>query len=272
MKVIRLFLLFFVSWATCIHIYAQQYKRVVSLAPSLTKNIYYLKAQQQLVGCTSYCTMAKNDHKTVVASPATINVEKVVSLKPDLVIATSITNPEYIELLKKFNIPVEVFPSPRSFGEICRQFIAIGQLLGREDEAVKMVSFIQAEIDSLKKQAKDNTHKKIFFQIGAEPLFTVIPNTFMNDYIVFANAVNIASDLTKGTISREGVIFRKPDYIFIVTMGIVGEEEKKIWETYKGLRAVQDNHIYIIDSDLACTPTPQTFLETMKIIVGYINN
>lgn len=272
MKMTRFLLLYVILWATCVNMYAQHYNRVVSLAPSLTKNIYYLKAQQQLVGCTSYCTIAKNDNKTVVASPVTINVEKVVSLKPDLVIATSITNPEYIELLKKFDIHVEVFPSPRSFSEICKQFIAIGQLLGKKDEAVKMVSYIQTEIDSLKKQARDNTHKRIFFQIGAEPLFTVIPNTFMNDYIEFANAVNIASDLTKGAISREGVIFRKPDYIFIVTMGIIGEEEKKIWETYKGLSAVKDNHIYIIDSDLACTPTPQTFLETMEIIIDYINN
>jgi ABC-type Fe3+-hydroxamate transport system substrate-binding protein len=272
MKTIRFFLLFVVLWTAQNHMYAQPYNRVVSLAPSLTKNIYYLNARQQLVGCTNYCTIAKNDNKTVVASPVTVNIEKVVSLNPDLVIATSITNPEYIGLLKKFNIHVEVFPSPQSFDEICSQFIAIGRLLGKKDEAIKKVNLIQNEIDSIKKQTKDNSHKKIFFQIGAKPLFTVIPNTFMNDYIVFANAVNIASDLTKGTISRESVIFRKPDYIFIVTMGMVGEEEKKIWETYKGLSAVQDNHIYIIDSDLACTPTPQTFLETMKTVIDYINN
>lgn len=249
---------------------AQQYGRVVSLAPSITKNIYYLNAQEQLIGCTSYCTLAKNDNKTVVASPVTINVEKVVGLKPDLVIATTITNPEYIELLRKFKIHVKVFTTPKSFNEICDQFIGIGQLLGKKQDAIEMVSIIKTKIDSIKLLNKKNLQKRIFFQIGADPLFTVIPNTFMNDYIVFANAINIASDLTKGTISRERVINRKPDYIFIVTMGIIGKEEKKIWETYKELSAVRNNHVFIIDSDLACTPTPQTFLETMKIITNLI--
>jgi iron complex transport system substrate-binding protein len=93
----------------------------------------------------------------------------------------------------------------------------------------------------------------------------------MNDYILFANAVNVAEDLTKGTVSRETVITRNPDYIFIVTMGIIGEKEKKIWESFKGLNAVKNNKIFIIDSDLACTPTPQTFLKTMKIISTYLD-
>jgi iron complex transport system substrate-binding protein len=255
----------------CIVMHAQQYKRVVSLAPSITKNIYYLNAQNNLVGCTNYCTIAMNDNKTVVASPVTINVEKVVSLKPDLVLVTTITNPEYIKMLRKFNIHVEIFTSPKSFDEICKQFVDIGQLLGKKDEAIKIVSTIEHEIDSLKALCSDNKSKKVFFQIGADPLFTVIPNTFMNDYIIFAKASNIADDLNKGSITRETVINRNPDCIFIVTMGIVGDEEKKLWESFKDLSAVKNKNIFIIDSDLACTPTPQTFLQTMKIISNHIN-
>jgi iron complex transport system substrate-binding protein len=257
---------------TCTFIHAQQYKRVVSLAPSITKNIYYLNAQAHLVGCTNYCTIAIDDNKTVVASPVTINIEKVISLKPDLVIASTITNPEYIEMLKKFNIHVEVFTTPKSFSEICKQFVDIGQLLGQKDNALELVSIIKHEVDSLKALNSKNKNNRVFFQIGADPLFTVIPDTFMDDYIAFANATNIANDLNKGTISRESVIHRKPDYIFIVTMGIIGNEEKKVWESFKDLSAVKNNNIFIIDSDLACTPTPQTFLETMKIISDYIKH
>ena len=250
---------------------AEQYSRVVSLAPSITKNIYYLEAQDCLVGCTSYCTVAKNDNKTVVASPATINIEKVVALKPDLVIASTITNPEYIEMLRKFNIRVEVLTTPKSFDKICCQFIDMAKLLGKTDLAFKKISLIKEEINCLKAKNSNRAVGKIFFQIGADPLFTVIPNSFMNDYILFANASNIANHLNKGTISREVVISKNPDYIFIVTMGIIGDEEKKVWENFKELIAVKNNKIFIIDSDLACTPTPQTFLETMKIISNYIN-
>ena len=227
------------------------YERVVSLAPSITKNIYYLNAQDQLAGCTSYCTPAKDQGKTVVASPMSTNIEKVLSLKPDLVIATTITNPDDIGMLRNFNLKVVVFPTPKSFDEICSQFIETGQLLGKEAFANEMVSAVCHQIDSLKELGKKAEPGKIFFQIGAEPLFTVIPNTFMNDYITFANGANIAAGLNKGLVSREKVI---------------GEEEKKIWESYEGLDAVKNNHIYIVDSDMACTPTPQTFLQTLEYL------
>src|SRR5690554_3435355 len=126
---------------------AQQYSRVVSLAPSLTKNIYYLNAQSGLVARTSYCHKAKEDDKTVVASMVTVNVERIVGLKPDLVLATSITNPEYIEMLRKFNIRVEVFPTPNSFAGVCSQFVEMGKLLGKEQDAVQQVANIKKEID-----------------------------------------------------------------------------------------------------------------------------
>jgi iron complex transport system substrate-binding protein len=258
-----------IAWGFVLN--AQQYSRVVSLAPSITKNIYYLNAQSSLVGCTSYCTIAKEDGKTVVASPVTVNIEKVVGVKPDLVIASTITNPEYIEMLRKFNIRVEVFATPKSFEGICSQFIEMGKLLGKGESATKMVSDIKKEIDEIKSERANIPSKKIFIQIGADPLYAVIPNTFMNDYLLFANATNVAENLTKGTVSRETVITENPDYIFIVTMGIVGEEEKKVWESFKDLNAVMNNNIFIIDSDLACTPTPQTFLETMKIISNHLN-
>ena len=125
---IHKFLIMLVLSVICLVVNAQQYKRVVSLAPSITKNIYYLNAQANLVGCTSYCTIAKDDNKAVVASPVTVNIEKVIGVNPDLVIASTITNPEYIEMLRKFNIRVEVFASPKSFEGICSQFVDTGEL------------------------------------------------------------------------------------------------------------------------------------------------
>src|SRR5690554_7340835 len=75
--------------------------RIVSLAPSLTKSIYYMGAAGQLVGRTSYCFIADADDKEVVASAVSVNIEKVLTLKPDLVLATGITNPETIALLQR---------------------------------------------------------------------------------------------------------------------------------------------------------------------------
>ena len=60
------------------------------------------------------------------------------------------------------------------------------------------------------------------------------------------------------------MIANNPDYIFIATMGIVGEEEVKTWEKYTNLTATRQGHIYIIDADKACQPIPYYFVETLQ--------
>lgn len=246
---------------------AQPYKRIISLAPSLTKNIYYLGAQGQLVGCTSYCTQAVADHKEVVASAIKPNIEKIVSLRPDLVVTTTLTDAETLEMLKKLNIRTEVFPSPKDFDEVCSQFARIGTLTGREKRAIEINRISKAKVDSLQVLCTWPANPKIFFQIGARPIFTVTPGNFMDDYIRKINGRNIAFDLQHGTMTRESVLARNPDVIFITTMGLVGEEEKKVWEAYPAMSAAKTKRIFIIDSDMACSATPIDFASTIEVMV-----
>ena len=71
---------------------AQQYKRIISLAPSITQSLYYLGAEDKLVGRTSYCVATENDNIEIVASAVTLNMEKAVSMKPDLVLVLGLTD------------------------------------------------------------------------------------------------------------------------------------------------------------------------------------
>ena len=118
MQLKRIFILILL-FCTGNQLSAQNVKRIISLAPSITKNIYFLDAQNILVGCTSYCTEALADNKEIVASAITVNIEKTISLLPDLVLVSTITSPETIEMLKKFGVKVEVFSTPESFEAIC---------------------------------------------------------------------------------------------------------------------------------------------------------
>lgn len=107
----------------------------------------------------------------------------------------------------------------------------------------------------------------MFIQIGSKPLFVATGNTFINDFIVFAGARNIAGDATSGLYSREEVLKRNPEVILIVTMGISGEQEKTVWEKYRTVDAVRNKRIYFIDSAKVCSPTPIGFAETLEEIV-----
>jgi iron complex transport system substrate-binding protein len=209
---------------------------------------------------------AKGDNKEIVSSAVKANVEKIISLKPDLVLASGLTNPKDIELLRKMGIKVEIIHTPQSFREICNQFIQIGVLVGKTEKANMLVEESEQTIRKIVEKNKHKTKRKMFFQIGANPLFAVTPNTFMDDYMTLLGIENISKNLTQGAVSREFVIANNPDYIFIATMGIVGEEELKTWNRYSSLKATQKKQIHIIDSDIACQPTPITFVETMKIM------
>lgn len=251
--------------------FSQPAKRVISLAPSITENIYLLGAQDKLVGCTSYCTPAVNDGKVQVGSTIDINMEKVLMLKPDLVLAMMLTKPQDIATLKRLGIKVELIPTPKNFDEICTQTLKIAGLLGVENEAKDLVQKSKQTVDSLKNIAGSNHEKhKIFFQLGANPIFTVLENTFMNDFILFCNGENIANGLTKGSMTRESVLMKNPDVIIVATMGGFGVEEQKIWNSYAGLKAVKNNKVFLIDSETSCSPTPASFVKAFTDVVKFV--
>lgn len=245
--------------------------RIVSLMPSLTQSIYYLNANEMLVGCTNYCQVAKSDSIEIVSSAIKPNIEKIVSLNPDLVLVSGLISDRDIETLQKFGIQVEKFISPKSFDEICFEFIRLGKLIGKSEKANEIVNQSRKIIQDLRNSLPQRDFKpQIFIQIGASPIHTVVPNTFMDDYIHYCGGINIASELTSGNIGREFVVAKNPDIIFIVTMGIVGEEEADEWLKFSQMKAVANKKIYIINSDIACQPTPITFIETLELMNKYI--
>ncbi|PID94842.1 MAG: hypothetical protein CSA89_00350 [Bacteroidales bacterium] len=243
---------------------AQYYKKIVSLAPSVTQSIYSMGGQDLIVGCTNYCKLAKKDKKQIVSSAIKPNIEKIVRLSPDLVIASGLTNPKDIATLERLGIKVVVYQTPKSFNEICSQFVELGELIGKKDKAVEIVESSSKKIKEIINKSKWKSPPSIFFQIGSSPIFSVVDNTFMSDYISFLGGTNIASGLDGGVVSREFVLSKNPNIIIITTMGVVGEKERQIWSKYRQLDATKTNSIYIVESEIACQPTPLTFVQTVE--------
>ncbi len=271
-KTIKTYLIFGVAILLLIpiHSISQKTQRIISLAPSLTHDLVLMGVQDQIVGITNYCENNKDESIPIVASAINVNIEKVASLKPDLVIATSLTNPEVKKSLENIGIKLVYFPLPKSFNEINEQFLELSKLVGHEEIAREIVQQEKAKVEALIKTIPAGEKPKIFVEIGTKPLFCVIPNTFLDDYITFSGGVNATKDLTNGMISREGVLVRNPDVIVLVTMGITGDEEKKNWMKYTSVNAVQKGQIYIIDSDIACSPTPDHFTETLAAFFNFL--
>lgn len=265
--------LYFIAILICfsLKINAQQFKRIISLSPAATFNLMELGSTDKIVGCTSFCELSDNED-LVVASAISMNMEKVIALKPDAVIYTTMFKPNQIERLKQYGIHTELFKSPKDWDETCEQFIRLGKLVSKENKAKAYIDSCNIIMADIKANLPSKSNQTFFIEIGAKPLFTAIPNTFMHDYIEVLGGDNIAADQTAGTITREKVLMKNPDVIILVTMGTVSSKEKQMWQSFKELNATKKDQIFVIDADLACQPTPYNFLNTIielnKLIYG----
>jgi len=252
--------------------WAAKTSRIVSLAPSLTESVFLLGAGEQLVGCTTYCKKpdeAQNREK--IGTLIQFNLEKILLLKPDLVVAMEFADRKAIEKLKKLGVPVELFPSPRNFDQLCDSFLQLGRLLGREERAEEVVAGARSRVAAVRQQTAGLKPVKIFWQLGAKPLFTATPGYFTNDYIEYGGGVNIAAHAKSGIYSREEVLKRNPDVIVIVTMGVVAEQEKRNWNHYRSIKAVQEGKVFVLDSYAYCSPTPAGFARALEELVALIH-
>jgi len=243
-------------------------RMIISLGPTITEKLYLLGAQDRLVGVTTYCERPPEAaHKEKVGNVTQVNIEKIVELKPDLVVATSLTERRAVPALKRLGIRVIVFNEPRSYEEMNRQFLELGRIVGREREAQEIVKAADLRVDAIKKRVEGFPRPKVFIQLGAKPLFAATKNSFVNDFIELAGGTNIAREAKTGFYSREEVLRQDPDIIIIVLMDAATGNEKKGWQKFHALRAVRNDKIFIMDPYRICSPTPRTFVDALEEMV-----
>lgn len=241
--------------------------RLVSLGPVLTENIFLLGAGDHLVGDTIYCTLppeAKNREK--IGSVQELSIEKIVALKPDIILATNLNPPQQLEKLRGLGLRVELFRQPANFGEICDQFLRLGTLLGRRAQAETILSEVRAKVDTVHNAVKSLPERKVFLQVGANPLFASISTSFTSDFITLAGGTNIAGDLRSGMMKTEQIIALNPELIIIAVMGSengIGAQEQKLWQGFPSIAAVREHQVYVMDPYLVCSPSPVTFADTL---------
>ena len=225
-----------------------------------------LGAKERIVGCTTYCKREDLAHVPRVGNVREVSVEKIVMLKPDVVLATTLTNLKAVEKLRNMGYKVEVFPYPISFEDICQQFLKLGRITGAVEKARLIVKKAKEEVSKITTLTKSLKKIRVFVEIGANPLFTITKKTYINDLIEKAGGINIAFDSESGLYSREKVVEKNPDVIIITDMGILSEREKEFWMKFKEMKAVKNRRIYVVDSYKLCNPTPFSFVESLREI------
>ena len=250
-------------------------QRIVSLGPINTENVFLLGAGDRLVANTRYCVRpeaAKDKEK--VGSLLQAQVEKIIGLQPDLVLATNLTRPEQIKQLRALGIRVVHFTQPSSFEETCVFMLELGEILGLEKEAAHIVQKAKAKVAEVQQAIADLPHQKVFLQLGTNPLHGAAPNTFTSDFIELAGGTNILAGQKKGKTSVEKVIAENPETIIVAIMGSelgIATQEKEKWMQIPVLKAAQSGRIHIVNPNLVCSPSPVTFAEALRDIAVLIH-
>jgi ABC-type Fe3+-hydroxamate transport system substrate-binding protein len=240
-------------------------RRIISLVPNITEELYDLGVQDRLIGVTTYCQRPPEaQSKERVGAVVEVNVEKVINLQPDLIIASPLTDHKQIEKLREVGLTVEIFPRTHDFKGLCAEFLRLGRLVGAEHKARAIVKRAEQKVTGIAAGAQKLPAPRVFVQIGTRPLVAVGNDSFLDDCVSFAGGVNIAHDVKTSVYSREEVVRKDPDIILVAQMGLTGEEEKRGWMKYKAIKAVQEGRIYVIDPYRFCSPTPLSFIESVQ--------
>lgn len=247
-------------------------KRIISLLPYITEELYLLGEQDKLVGVTTYCIRPEPAKlKEKVGNVIEVNVEKIFALKPDIIFASPLTNSYTKTKLIKLGLNVISFNEPKNFQDICDQFLILGNYINKKSEAENIVAEVRKKIEKIKKEVSDKPNRmKILIQLGTKPIWVAAGETFLNDLIEFAGGINIAKNGITGEISKEEIIKSNPDAIIITDMGIISDEEKKNWEKFKDLNAVKNKKIFIMEAYKLCSPTPVSFTELLEELIYYL--
>jgi iron complex transport system substrate-binding protein len=247
-------------------------KRIVSLSPAITEALYVLGLEDSIVGVTIYCQKPPQaQRKEKIGTLMEPDMEKIVSLKPDLVLAMSLTSPKEIQKLKNLGLKVVMFQIPQDFNLLCDFFLQLGRVVGKEKDSQRLIKEAKGHVSEIARKVASLPKPKVLIQIGSKPLFVATKKYFINDYIQFAGGTNIFQDAGLGSVSMEEVIKKNPDIIIIATMGISGENERNIWKRFTTIEAVSKNKVYIVDPDRLCSPTPVSFAGYLAEIVTLLH-
>jgi len=249
--------------------------RVISLSPIITETIYLLDAQQQLIGNTSYCNRPDEARfKEKIGSVIQMNVEKIIGLRPDLVIASALSREKQLKILEQQSIPLLRTQNPKTFDQMCEMTLKIGATLGREARAKIIVERAREQANHILELTRSLAKPRVFLQIGLKPLHSANKDMFINEYIRYCGGINIAENESSGIYSREKVIRNNPNIILIATMGTskrAGEFERQKWTTFKSIDAVKNNRVHVLDPEMICSPTPDTFVQGLRVMLPLLH-
>ncbi len=228
-------------------------QRIVSLAPHITESLFAAGAGQKIIATVSYSDYPEAAKKiTRVGGYPSLDLEKIISLKPDLIIAwASGNNQDQIARLKTLGFPIYM-SEPRQPLEIARNIRNFGLLAGTSEVADKTADAFVARYKKLEQQYARKKKVRVFYQVWHKPIMTVSGKHLISKIIHLCGGSNVFAELSTLTpqVSLESVLLARPQVIVSGGMGKSRPDWLDAWKKWPQLPAVKNGHLYYIDPSI----------------------
>lgn len=231
-------------------------ERAVSLAPSLTENVFAVGAGDRLIGVTTYCDYPAEAQKIAkIGDTLNPNLENIIALKPQIVfVSTASQMQAFTERLARQNIAVFV-TNPQDIDGVYRSLYQIGDVMGETERANALIDELKKRVSNVEARTANAAKPKVFVQIAREPLFTVGKTSFINDLINRAGGVSVTSDVQEAypKLSKEAALAFQPDVIILSE----SDDNQAPNDVFKDSPAVKNGKVFKIKADLLSRPGPR---------------
>ena len=241
-------------------------ERIISLAPSNTEILFALGLADKVVAVTDYCNYPPEaQEKPSIGGYSTPDLEKIIALSPDLLLADSIQHAkETIPELERRGLAV-IALGPKTLDEVMEAINIVGKAAGREKEASNLVNDLAARMKVVTDKTADLSpaeRPKVLFVTWHDPLWTAGSGTLINELIDKAGGVNLAREISgHQVISLEVVVAEDPDVIIAITGHGDARDLPFQWAQteprLKETSARKSGRVYQIDADIATRSGPR---------------
>ncbi len=251
--------------------------RIITLTPSNTEIIFALGLGEKLVGVTDYCDYPPEaEEKAKIGGFSTVDMEKVIEVAPDLVVATSMHEESVTPELERRGLKV-ITLAPETLAEVLDGISEVGAATGTEEVASDLVAQMQGKIDGIIEKVEpmlDGDKPGVMYITWHDPIWTVGNGTLTHELIEIAGGENVFAD-GDGNMETdlETVVWRNPQVI-LASIGHGSAEDSPVtWANTENrlaeLDARKDGRVYEIDANLVTRPGPR-LVEGLQIVAEYL--
>jgi iron complex transport system substrate-binding protein len=254
---------------------------IISLAPSNTEILFALGLGDLVVGVTKYCNYPsvvvdrKEDGTlAVVGGYKEPDVEAILTLHPDLVLASKIHSSNAIPELEEAGIPTFAL-NPTNFSSVFLSMAEVGKITGRDAGAMDLIGQMESLVISVSDKVGPLERKRVLYVLWHDPLQTAGKDTVQGEIIEMAGGENIFQDLSGyPLVDKESIVERNPEVIIVGTGSGDLRDSPFIWAQTDGsinqTDAGKGGRIYQVDSNLIARAGPRV-VEALESVARFIH-